>query len=184
MGSRLVLAMVAAVAIVAVGGIGFAAFTASVYVDGSGAAGSVALSFTSNPYGTAASSPAGATCAIQSYGGSTGTITVAASNLEPGQYCTFTLSVQNVGTLPITSETSTYAYVSGSVCNSGGQMNCIWVSDGIGLNTETGTSGSDSTTIPVSGEYTYILYVELPGGSTIQSTALSFTITLTGSAGT
>lgn len=185
MGNRLLIAMVAAVAIVAVGGIGFAAFTSSVTVNGSATVGTITLEFASNPYGTGSSTPSGATCTVGSYVGTVTTISIAASNLEPGQYCTFSLTVTNAGSLPAISESSSFSATSGTYCSTSGQINCIWVQDNLAspINSETGTyTGSGTTTIPASGgTFTYTIYTTLPSGSTDQTTSLGFTISLTGS---
>jgi hypothetical protein len=185
MGSRLVLVMVAAVAIVAVGGIGFAAFTSSVTVNGTASAGNIVLEFASNPYGTGASTPSGATCTLQTYGGTTTTISISASNLAPNQYCSFVLTITNAGSLPANSESSLFTASSGSYCSSSGEINCIWVQDSLSpspLNSETGVyTGSGTTVIPAGGTLTYTIYTTLPAGSTDQSTSLGFSISLTGS---
>jgi hypothetical protein len=179
MGNRLVLAMVAVVAIVAIGGIGFAAFTSTVTVNGSAAAGNLVLEFASNPYGTGASTPSGATCSVQAYGGTTTTISVSASNLAPNQYCTFTLTVTNAGSLPANSETSLFSATSGTYCSTSGQINCIWVQDNLAPSPL--YTGSGTTAIPAGGTFTYVIYTTLPAGSTDQTTSLGFTISLTGS---
>ena len=177
------MAIAVIMAAVAVGGIGFATFTSSVTINGQAAAGTVNLQF-DHGYATS-STPSGATCTVvfPSITPPSPTVHALASNLAPGQYCTFTLEVKNYGTLPATSEASSYTFVSGNICNSVGQTNCIWVQDQIGLDTEAGAAGSASTTISAGGTYDYTFYMTLPSGSTDQSTALSITIALTGSVG-
>ncbi|MGI0128730.1 MAG: hypothetical protein ACREEC_01010 [Thermoplasmata archaeon] len=183
MGKRLLLGVVAMIAVVAVGGIGFAAYTSSATVYGSASSGNLALAF---DYGN----PTGGTyanCAVFDLIGNT--VHISATDLSPGDSCSVTLGVINNGSLPATSEATSFGFTSGSVCNSLGQMNCIQVTDNLGvqgLNTETGLGGIDNKGIAGGGGLypgNYKVTVTEPSGSTDQSLTLSYTITFTGSVG-
>jgi hypothetical protein len=101
MGQRLVMGLVAIVAIVAVGGIGFAAFTTSAYINASAGAGTLGPLFWSN-LGT----PSGTESFDQCSDLTTTTHNVSdtfdfnASNLAPGDGCTFTGDLNNGGSIP------------------------------------------------------------------------------------
>ncbi len=169
------------IAVVAVGGVAFASFTSSVTVHANASAGTIVLKFDGTNSGS--STPSGATCTIAFPSSPpTQVATVTASNLAPGQYCTFNLEIANYGTLPATTESTVLSPTGGTICNSAAlTTNCIFVQDNLGLNSETPIGGSGSTTIPAGGTFPYILYATLPSGSTDQTTHASFDITFTGS---
>lgn len=183
MAKRLILGLVAMIAVLVVGGVGFATYTSSVTVYGAGSSGNVHLAFdysgvTGGTY---------AVCAVTHLSGAT--VHVTATDLSPGDSCHATLGVINNGTLPATSEATVFNYVSGTVCTSLTQVDCINVQDNLGvhqLNTAAGTSGSGVTTIAAGGGLfpgNYVLTISEPTGSTSQSLSLSFTVTFTGSVG-
>jgi hypothetical protein len=182
MGSRLVLALVAIMAVAAVGGIGFATYTSAATVYGSGSSGNIAVAF---DYGSTTGGTY-AVCTITDLIGNT--VHVTATDLSGGDSCSATLGVINNGSLPVTSEGTTFGFTSGSVCNSPSQTNCIEVSDNLGitgLNTATGSSGSDNKVIAAGGGLypgNYVLTISEPSGSN-SAVSLSFTITFTGSEG-
>ncbi|MGC2288516.1 MAG: hypothetical protein WA688_01485 [Thermoplasmata archaeon] len=109
MGQRWVMGLVAVVAIVAIGGIGFAAFSTSAYISASAAAG------TFGPlYWSGAATPTGSE-AFDACSSSIGTTTntsdtfdLTAGNLAPGDYCSFSATLNNGGSIPA----SVYAEVS------------------------------------------------------------------------
>ncbi|HTT44747.1 MAG TPA: hypothetical protein VMH38_01865 [Thermoplasmata archaeon] len=101
MGKRWVMGLVAMVAVVAVGGIGFAAFTTSAYINGAANAGTFQLQWQgpttgvgSETYNTCPA-PTGSTTTNTS-----DTLTLTAGNLAPGDSCTFTAVLADVGSLP------------------------------------------------------------------------------------
>jgi hypothetical protein len=183
MSKRWVLGIAAVIVALAVGGVGYAAYTSSVTVYGGGSSGNLALAF---DYGYDGSGTY-AQCVVSGLSGNT--VHVTASDLSPGDGCTVTLGVINNGTLPATSESTAFGFGSGSVCNAPSQKDCILVSDNLGitaLNTALGTSGSDNKVIAASGGLypgNYLLTISEPAGSTSQSLGLSFTVTFTGSVG-
>jgi hypothetical protein len=183
MSSKLLLGVIAMVAVVAVGGVGFATYTSSVTIHGSASSGDLSLAFDYG-YGTAGTY---AVCSVYYLYGNVAYFS--ATDLSPGDHCSVTLGVINNGTLPATSESTTFGYLTGSVCNTVGQTDCIQVTDNLGytgLNTEGGVSGSDGKVIGAGGGLypgNYIVTVTEPSGSSSQGLTLGFTITFTGSVG-
>lgn len=97
MGSRLVVAMVAAVAIVAVGGVGFAAFTATAGVNVTANSGTVGpLTWSNGGYSGSGG------CQPPSTSDSGNTLVLVATSLGPSESCIFTATLSNAGTLPAT----------------------------------------------------------------------------------
>ena len=166
-----------ALSLLALSGIGYAAFTYSITVTGSASAGTLAIGFTT-PANSGTSTPSGdGSCSFSGTGGST-TLTV--TNMVPGDTCTAQITIQNTGTVPTSSETTSIS--GGPYCNTVGQLNCFAVTDGLGLDSESGATGSGGS-IGVGGTYLYSVNVIFPTGSTDQGTTASFTITVTASAG-
>jgi len=166
-----------AISLLALTGIGYAAFTYSITVTGTASAGTLAIEF-NVPANPGVSTPSGdGACSFSGTGTST-TLTV--TNMVPGDTCTAQITIQNIGTVPTSTETT--AISGGPYCNSPGQLNCFAVTDSLGLNSETGATGSGGS-IGVGGTYLYSVNVIFPTGSTSQSTTASFTITVTASAG-
>jgi hypothetical protein len=176
MGSRLVLAMVAAVAIVAVGGIGFAAWTSSVTVSGSGTAGAVTLTWCSAngvPTGACTASPSFTGTGGCSISASGSVLTLSGDNLGPSESCDFTAAILDTGSLPATvteSGTNGYAINNPSETASGGGFSyggITYTDDG--YSNEPIASGGTLS-------YSATLSATASGGT------VTFTITLTGTA--
>jgi hypothetical protein len=169
MGRRLLLAMVAAVAVVAVGGIGFAAITSTITINASANAGTFNLFFSlDNGYSALTETPTGA--AVCNSGGTDGItdsgalLTISASNLGPGDYCTISdLSVVNSGSLPGT-VTEVLTPVSGD-CSS------TYYADAIGGGHSIGGYGQIEFTAQL-GPYT----------GSVSGQTCSFTVAVTGTA--
>jgi hypothetical protein len=108
MGDRLVLAMVVAVAIVAAGGIGFAAFTATAGVSVTTNSGTVGpLTWSNGGYSGSGG------CQAPSTSDSGTTLVLVATSLGPSESCTFTATLSNAGTLPGTLSEGAPAYSAG-----------------------------------------------------------------------
>ena len=181
MTSKLLLGVIAMVAVVAVGGIGFATYSSSITVTGSANSGSLDIAF----YTYSDSVGAYAQCTVTSLSGSVAEVSV--SDLSPGDSCTITLGVANYGSLPATSESSQLS-ATGNLCASPSAYNCIGVEDNLNdgnLNSEYNTQGYGVLGIPAGGGVLpgyYILTIYEPSGTT-QAVSLSFTITFTGYVG-
>jgi hypothetical protein len=96
--------MAAIVAVVAVGGIGFAAFTTTAYVNGNAAAGTLGP-LTWSDLGTPVATSTYVGCTVSTGNHSvTGTtqddLFIGATNLAPGDQCTFTADLNNLGSIP------------------------------------------------------------------------------------
>jgi hypothetical protein len=123
MGNRLVVALAAAVAIVAVGGIGFAAFTASASISGNVYAGTASLGWdTAAPIvscnGTAGTYWSGDS-PIVSVSSSGNTLSVSSYYYAPGDTCYVTsIGIINTGNVPIlvTGVTDTSTVTGGTSC--------------------------------------------------------------------
>jgi hypothetical protein len=119
MGNRLVLAMVAAVVLVAVGGIGFAAFTATATVNGTATGGTAELYWSGSPAVYTSGYVMG--CA-PSFSGSPATVmTLAPTGFAPGDYCQVYETLVNGGNVGVTlSSAPTITGISGgSGCTTG-----------------------------------------------------------------
>jgi hypothetical protein len=179
MGSRLVLALVAAVAIVAVGGIGFAAFTSVAYVNGTGTAANVGP-LTWNDY-TAGSGTDGATCSTSSSSPYT-TLTLTVNGLIPGGSCNVMPTLYNGGGYPLTLATSASGWSVVANPNSG-NCNDFDYSDASGIDTGSSvTTGSGSIGASTSAPYSVTISLGSGAGNTDQGLSCSLTVTITGTA--
>jgi hypothetical protein len=170
--------LVAVVAFVAVGGLGFAAFTTSAYINGSAGAGTFQLQWQGPATGTPSASYV--SC-ITPYATTTtnasDTLVLSAGNLAPGDYCVFTAQLVDIGTLP----GNTYDFIT-SVAGP-----CSWFfSDNYGGHTappvpETplGPLGITPSS-PIS--YSATLGLWAGQGNACQGATLTFSVTVTGTA--
>ena len=96
-----VMGMVAVVALVAVGGIGFAAFSTSAYLNGAASAGTLGPLTWSN-LGTTTTSSAYVTCTVVTgtQTNTSDTLVVTVGNLAPGDLCQFSGDLNNGGSIP------------------------------------------------------------------------------------
>ena len=170
-----------ALSLLALTGVGYAAFTSSITVNGTASAGTLSIAFTTpaNTAGYGTSTPSGVgSCSFSGTGAST-TLTV--SNMDPGDTCTADITVANTGSLPTSSEaTSLSGAPEACVPTSTSPYNCFTISDNLGLNSYTGASGSGGA-VASGGSFTYTVSVALPSTATTQGLSGSFTITLTAS---
>jgi len=178
MGKRWLMAMVAVVAVVAVGGIGFAAFTANAYIGASAQAGTLSLYWGAPggtmPTGTGSQSyntcPAGL---LSEKNTNNDTVTFSAGNLAPGDYCTFSATLYDGGSLPGTVTAIAVGPSVSTICT---------LSDGYGtaISHPAVSWGSISPTTPIS--YTASIGLEAGLGNSYQGSSCSFTITVTATA--
>jgi hypothetical protein len=117
MGQRWIMGLVAVVAAVAIGGIGFAAFSTSAYISGTSGAG------TFGPlYWTSTVTPAGSesfdvcTQFITTTTNTSDTYEINATNLAPGDYCSFSATLHNGGSIPANVYAQVTSYT-GAACD-------------------------------------------------------------------
>lgn len=127
MGKNWVMGMVGAIAVLAVTGIGFAAFTATATVNGTASAGSVDLQITSvlasGCQGFNGATAGNATIAFSSIGGGGTSVSVTATNLTPAVACFGDLTLKNTGSVPLNLSVSLNTPGSNGVCV-GGAIDC------------------------------------------------------------
>lgn len=176
MGSRMVLAMVAAIAIVAVGGIGFAAFTANAYVNGTAGAGYAEVHF-SGAYSTVVSGQVICSAGFSSSGdylGDDNVMTITASEFAPGDYCTVTESAVNGGTVgeTVTSSGAAITGVSGGDMCGGNEWTTY----------DNAYPGENYGSYAPGGSFSVSVTIELNSnaGNECQGATASFSDTLTG----
>jgi len=171
-----------ALSLLALTGIGYAAFTSNITITGTASAGTLQVQFASpvtSSGSPATSTPSGVgSCYFTGLGSST-TLTV--TNMDPGDSCTAYVTVANTGTLPTSSETTSLSGAT-NVCvpTSTAPYNCFTVTDSLGLNSYTAANGAGGP-VASGSSFGYTVTVQLPSTATAQGLGGSFTITLTAS---
>jgi hypothetical protein len=115
MGNRLLMVMVTAVAIVAVGGIGFAAFTSTITANISSTAGTISLvwgGFTYNAYHEDGTPATYVSCSATAGGAGYASVSISVTNLAPGDYCVIQSNIIDAGNIPGTVTQTLYNGVS------------------------------------------------------------------------
>jgi len=177
MGKRWLMGLVAVVAFVAVGGLGFAAFTTSAYINGSASAGTFQLQWqgpasgTPSAYYNTCPTPYATTTT-----NSSDTLVLSAGNLAPGDYCVFTAQLVDIGTLPGNS----YDFVSTDAYSG-----CSWfLTDNFGGHHNPPETPLGPIGIAPGSPISYSATLGLSGGqgNGCQSAWLTFTVTVTGTA--
>lgn len=183
MRSKAATAALVAVALLATAGTGFAAFTSVAYLDGSTTAGTLGpLIWGSSPTHSASASSVdcGATLGTTSVAGDT--LLLTATNLAPGEECTFEDTINNMGSLPATA-TEQVTSASGTLCAVlEFQDNFFSPATAIGSG---GQTGATINTVAPGPTFVWGGDIGLPMDvdNSYQDTSCSFTITLTGTAG-
>ncbi len=172
MGNRLVLAMVAAVAIVAVGGIGFAAFTANAYVNGTATGGIAEIHFNGSPvvssYGSYVACGSASFSSYQDPLSDDNVMTVAPTGFAPTDWCEFSEQAVNGGSVGVNVASSF-----GSESISGG--------NGCTVGEWTLSDNGPWTGVAPGGTFTVSVTVYLGNaGNECQGATLSFQDTLVG----
>ena len=119
MGNRWLVGLAVVVAVVAVGGVGFAAFTTTAYLQGSAQAGQLGpltWSNLGNPVGNHSYNKCSISTTNYTSGGSTqDTLVLTAKNQAPGDWCQFKAHLNNLGTIPAEVYANLTCY-SGGMC--------------------------------------------------------------------
>ncbi len=173
-----------AVAVLAMAGTGFAAFTATAYLNGSGSAGTVGpLVWGPNP------SPAGFApndvCTVERTSTSLpgDTLDLVAGNLAPGDVCAYGDSLTNEGSLPA-STTEQITLASGGLC---GYL--IFADNFFTPSVVVGAGGQTATlshVIAAGGNIQWAGFISLSSsaGPSVMGESCDFMVTVTGAAGT
>jgi hypothetical protein len=174
------------IAVVAVGGIGFAQFTTSAYLNGNASAGTLGPLTWSNvdtPQSTA--SYVTCTVTIGTTTNTSDTLEVTATNLAPGVTCTFTADLNNGGSIPANVYSQVVCTIPAGACYN---YFSYWDTFSPQLNNGYDVSGGPFGPITVvSG--TPLAYTGTVGmfpglGNEAQGTTCQFVITFTATAGT
>ncbi len=200
MSKRWVLGIGVALAVVALAGTGFAAFTATATVNGRASAGSVELAIVSTSVGTCqgfsgATAPGVGNYTFSGLNEQRTAVTVTVTNLTPSTLCYGYVELENTGSVPVNlSAVLQTPGVSGLCAPSA--YNCYDVATASGLEASgyyfwsgTGQRGPTSSvtnivTIAPGATYTDVIGVGIPGTSTNATpSSATFSIVYTASAG-
>lgn len=181
---RTVTVGLAVLAVLAVSGIGFAAFTTGAYINASANAGTLGpLVWAEGP--TATAFGVGDTCmaVVSTTVTTSDTLLLTASGLVPGDFCTYGDTLANLGSVPATT-TGQITHESGSLC-----AVLVYADTFFNPSTVIGTggqTGAHTSTISAHGDINWAGTIFLPGtvGNAYQGTTCQFQVTVTGTAGT
>jgi hypothetical protein len=184
MTKKWVVGLLGVLAIAALVGVGYSAFTASATVNGTATAGTVSIIVTSPDQGS---------CAFPSGGPAPGAFTfsenpaqtvlnIGVSNLVPGGVCTTQATIINTGTVPVV--LSNQLNESSGICAPGPTLNCYDAFDSAGLTSVSPILNVNGiTTLAPGGSYIDTISVYIPAGSISAPPSGNFAIYFTGSAG-
>jgi hypothetical protein len=184
MARRWVLGIVGAFAVLAVAGVGFAAFTASATVTGEASQGTVSLKITDFAffgchYVTGA--PAPGTFDSASENAVDTVLSLKVGNLTPAAYCSVKVFIMNTGTVPI--NITAFLNETSGICPPGG-LNCYDVYDSFGLSAFGGvTSASLGAPIAPGVVINDLVSVGIPAGSVSAPPVGIFSVYYLGTAG-
>ncbi len=184
MSNRWVVGLLGVLAVAALVGVGYSAFTATATVNGTATAGTAAIALNSPQAGACAYPSGGPAPGSFSFSENTShtLVSVGVSNLVPGDFCYFSVTVTNVGTVPVVlnnqlNETS-------GICAPGPSLNCFAVRDTAGLTSATPVLNVNGiTTLAVGGTYVDTIWVGIPSGSVTAPPSGLFSVFFTGVAG-
>jgi hypothetical protein len=205
MAQKWVLGVVGAFAVLALAGVGFAAFTAQATVNGSASAATVNLQIVSEesaantcfylPGTPLAGSPAAGNVSLSTSGPLVSTATVAVSNLTPGVVCDVFVTLENTGSVPENVSVVLNTQGADGIC-APSAVNCDDVLTLSGIQASgfywfigSPTAGSPSgaspnfVTLAVGGTYTDYIAVLITTGSTSAPALGTFSLVYTASAG-
>jgi len=181
MTKKWVVGVLGVLAVAALVGVGYSAFTATATVNGTATAGIAAIEVTSTgagycQYPTGAPAPGSFVFAENA---KDTVLSVTVSNLVPGSICVTSVTVQNVGTVPVA--LSAQLNATGGIC-SGPALNCYDVATTSGLSSAAGIF-SVPAFANLGGPYLDSISVSIPAGSTSAPASGSFAVFYIGSAG-
>lgn len=167
MSQKWIAGMIAVFAVLAFAGVGFAlAYQSTATISTNATAGSFAISLTPSVYTSSLSDPTSESCG---FSGSGLSVTLSPTNLLPGDYCEYQVTIEDTGSLPGTVGVS-------SSCNSGYATICADF-------TFSDNSASFSPAVSVAaGGYTSPAYLVTITGVTYTSSTAEWTTTVTGTA--
>jgi hypothetical protein len=172
------------IAVVAVGGIGFAQFTTSAYLSGNASAGTLGpLTWSNVGETTLSSTYVTCTVTIGTTTNTSDTLEVTVGNLAPGDYCMFSADLNNGGSIPanVYAEVTCYTQTLGGCTQTSLYDNFAPSGAGESYNVIYGPiTVTSSTPLAYSGE------IQLsPGiGNAYQGATCVFTVTFSATAGT
>lgn len=180
--TRVPLIAIAILAVAVCAGTGYAAFTASAYVNGTATAGTLGPltwgSYSAHGYGVdiVCSDSTGETSLPLD------TLYLTASNLVPGTFCGYAADIANHGSLPAT-VTEQITSASGGLCGALIYSDNAFTS---GVPITSGAVGSLSFVVPGEGSLAWgatLYFPSPPPPGSLSGATCSFMVTLTGSAG-
>ena len=192
-----------AIAVLAVAGAGFAAFTATATINGKATAGSVDLAIIQTSVGGCnsfyfAQYPGPGNVTFSNLNAQKTAVTLTISNLTPSAYCGAFVKLENTGSVPANLSLALNTAGTNGVCptNNDAAINCYSITTLSGIDegqtywygspygdTPT-TSISNIVTLAPGGTYTDLIGAEIPTGSTDATPAsTTFTLVYTASAG-
>lgn len=178
MASKWIAGLLGVFVVLGVAGVGFAAFTDTVVVNGTATAGTVAIQLTPLPNNVnfpGHTLLSGLTPAKDA-------ITLTAWNLVPGNYPHETVKIKNVGTVPVVLSVS-LSGDSNMVPYLGTNGYDVYTTPS-GIGAYAGTLNSGWVTLFPGHWVLDSIYVGIPSGSTSVPASMTFTITYTATAGT
>jgi hypothetical protein len=181
MTNRWIVGILGVLAVAALVGVGYSAFTATATVNGTASAGTAAIIVTSNDAGSCfypGGAPAPGTFSFSENAKNT-VLSITITNMVPGGVCSTIATVSNVGTVPVA--LSDQLNSTAGICV-GAALNCYDVADSSGLSSALGVS-SEHSFANLGAPYSDGISVFIPAGSTSAPASGVFSIEYIGSAG-
>jgi hypothetical protein len=200
MSKRWLVGLAAAIAVVSMAGAGFSAFTAQATVNGTASAATIGLEIQSNYtyscYYFYNVPGAPGTMAFSGLNAAKTEVSLSVSNLVPGDYCVVSVTIQNVGSLPINVSVALSTAGFNGMC-SAYQLDCygVFTTSGIGSDGHiwwigqpnygvVTDSNANFVSLTPGGTYFDFIGIDLPAGSDDSSAATgTFSIAYTASEG-
>ncbi|MFY9717282.1 MAG: hypothetical protein WAK40_05040 [Thermoplasmata archaeon] len=181
MTNRWIVGVLGVLAVAALVGVGYSAFTATATVNGTASAGTAAITVSTNGVGSCfypSGAPAPGAFSFSENAKNT-VLSITITNMVPGGICSTTATVTNVGTVPVS--LSDQLNSTSGICV-GAALNCYGVYDTSGLSSSAGVS-SEHSFDTLGAPYSDAISVYIPAGSTSAPASGVFSIEYIGSAG-